>query len=311
MINWGINALNHDASIAVIDNELKFWKRSSEYSNVPRDDKLNKLIIDDAILKGGYPDKIFWYEQPWIKKTRQLYAGQYSTAFDMSNLPSKHLKDLGLDNVPVTYVPHHASHASAGYYTSPFKNAAIVVIDAIGEWECVTIWHGTNNELKKVWSRSYPHSVGLFYSAFTQLIGFKPIEQEFLLQQAAEQGDWRRYHHEVSKYWKPNLKARWNLHRGVLNWPYEIVNLQDQCDIAAAVQKVFEQLLSYVLSKAQELTNEENLVYVGGCAFNKQANSQVINNTWRNVWIPPNPGDSSSSIGAILYNTKEFIKHNE
>ena len=308
MIKWGINALNHDASIAVIDKELSFWKRSSEYSQIPRDDKLCIDIINDAINISGKPDKIFWYENPWTKKARQVYAGQYRTAIDLTKLPSYHLKEVGLGDIPIVYTPHHASHASTGYYTSKFDSAAVVVIDAIGEWESITIWHGKGNSLKKVWSRSYPNSIGLFYSAFTKLIGFRPVEQEFLLQQASEQGDANRYINDVREYWQPNIKTTWNLHCGVLNWPHEIYNLQDQCDIAAAVQKVFEEQISLVLDVAKQITGERNLIYMGGCAFNKLANTRVIND-WDNTWIFSNPGDSSSSIGAVLYHTKEFIDY--
>lgn len=305
MSNWGINALNHDASIAVVGDKLDFWVKSSEVSGIKRDDKLNHLLIDQA-MKVAVPERIYWYERPWIKKSRQLYARQYQTAFDMSVLPSKHLKEMGLDKYPVTYVPHHASHAAAGYFTSTFGSAAVVVMDAIGEWECATIWDARGSSLKKVWSRSYPNSAGLFYSAFTKLIGFTPIEQEHLLQMSAEQGIKSRYYDTVKKYFSGVVKLEYNLHRGVRNWPYPIRNLEDQCDIAAAVQAVFEEQVVEVMKLAQKLTNAENLVYMGGCAMNSRAN-RLIENQWKRIWSLPNPGDPSSSIGAVLWGTKQRI----
>ena len=306
MIYWGINALNHDASLAVISNKLEFFKKSKEYNNIPKDHLLNLDIIGDA-FSYGEPDRIFWYEDPWLKKTRQLYAGQYRTAFDMSVLPKKHLKELNLGNFPVTYVPHHASHAAAGYYTSPFNHASILVIDAIGEWECISIWKGEDDTLKKVWSNNYPNSIGVFYSAFTQLIGFTPVEQEFLLQKISAQGDWKKYYNVVSKYWGGHFKLTWNLHKGVRNWPYPVTTFQDKCDIAAAVQKIFENLLLQLIEKTKYLLNNQNIVYMGGCALNSFANEKIIKKSFDNVWSLEMPGDSSSSIGAVLYHTKKHI----
>jgi carbamoyltransferase len=96
MITWGINALNHDASIAVVkDGELIFWKRSSEYTNVVGDQFLCRQLIQDATKAGGcHPNEVVWYENAWLKKTRQLYAGQYRWAFSYSELPKVYLKKL-------------------------------------------------------------------------------------------------------------------------------------------------------------------------------------------------------------------------
>ena len=161
MIFWGINALNHGSSLAVVKDD--------EYINtvISGDNDLSPTMYKNFLEYHGTPDRIYWYENPWLKKARQVYAGQYNTALDMSVLPTRKLKEWGLGNAPITYTPHHASHAAAGYYTSKFDDCAIVVLDAIGEFECATIWHGNNNNIRKVWSRRYPHSLGLFYSAFT------------------------------------------------------------------------------------------------------------------------------------------------
>lgn len=225
---------------------------------------------------------------------------------DMSVLPKRYLNKIRVRYAPVTYTPHHASHAAAGYYTSPFNHCAIVVLDAIGEFECATIWEGKHGEMKKVWSRSYPHSLGLFYSAFTKLIGLEPIKQEYMLQKMAEQGDSNRYYNEVKNYVEYTVKLTRNLHKGVLDWPHPINNLQEQCDIAAAVQLVFEDQVSAVMLKARQLIDTDSLVYMGGCAMNSKANEYIVKG-WNHVWSLPNPGDPSSSIGAVLYHTKQRV----
>lgn len=299
MIQWGINSLNHGSSLAVFRyNELVSWKVSAEHS-LPSD-------VVRAALEFGSPKHIYWYEQPWLKKLRQVRAGQYKTAMDMSVLPRKWIKDNNLNYSDVIYTPHHASHAAAGYYTSPFNHCAVVVLDAIGEFECATIWEGKHSKLKKVWSRIYPNSLGLFYSAFTKLISLTPLKDEYLLQKMSEQGDASRYYSEVSDYICGTVLLKKNLHRGVVDWPYPIETLQDQCDIAAAVQLIFQENVCKIMELAKSLTNSNSLVYMGGCAMNSAAN-KLIAPMWDNIWSLPDPGDASSSIGAVLYHTQHRV----
>lgn len=301
MTYWGINALNHGSSLAVIhDDYLLSW-------TVDKNDHLSLDTIAEATKATGIPDKIFWYENPWLKKSRQLYAGQYDLAFDRSALPQNYLKNLG--NIPLRYTPHHASHAAAGYYTSPFYHAAIVVLDAIGEWDCASIWQAQGKNIKKLWSRRYPHSLGLFYSAFTKLIGLEPIKQEGLFQQIGSNGDPYRYLSTVNHYMQGCIQATKNMHRGIQDWPHPINNDQDRYDIAAAVQTVFERQVSTVMQMAKDLTGCDNLVYMGGCAMNSRANRTVVEPMWGQIWSLPMPGDPSSSIGAVLYHTKQRVRN--
>lgn len=299
MILWGVNALNHGHSIAV-------FKDGNFVNNyVGASDQLESATTLPALHLGS-PDRIFWYERPWIKKARQLYAGQYKTALNMKVLPRQYMRNYRY--APITYTPHHASHAAAGYYTSPYNHCAIIVLDAIGEFECATIWEARHGEMTKVWSRSYPHSLGLFYSAFTKLIGLTPIKDEFLLQQMAEQGDPARFRREVGNYFgSGTLRLDYNFHRGVLNWPTEPVNLQEQCDIAAAVQERFEMEIDKVIFEAKKLIATDCLVYMGGCAMNSRANKLMVEPRYKYIWSLPNPGDPSSSIGAVLYHTKQRV----
>ncbi len=312
MITWGINALNHDASIAVVkDGSLAFWRRSSEYTGIKGDDKLCSELIRDALdASGGRgPSDIVWYERPWLKKTRQIYAGQYRWAFDLSELPHRYLQKFNLRYPKIHYIPHHLSHAAAGFLTSPFDEAVVVVLDAIGEWESATIWHARGTDFKKLWSRSYPTSLGIFYSAFTDLIGFKPLGEEHLLQQISEKGNPHKFYADVKSYWSENWTLRLNLHKGVRDWPYGFnISDDDKLDIAAATQLVFEEQAEHVMSLARTLSHSRNLVYMGGCAMNGRYNEKMING-WDSVWSLSIPGDSASAIGAALYHEKLRIKY--
>jgi carbamoyltransferase len=295
MITWGINALNHGSSLAVFNNNQLV---SNEFTY---GDQLSYSIIANG-LKNGHPEKIFWYEQPWIKKARQIRAGQWSRALDFSVLPKKFVNSLGFKNIPIIYTPHHASHAAAGYYTSPFDNAAVVVLDAIGEFECASIWQGCDGQLTKVWSKRYPHSLGLFYSAFTKLLDFTPVREEFLLQKLSTEGNADKFYERVSNYFTGPVTLNTNFHKGVLDWG--VVKGNEKADIAAAVQQVFEEQVDQVMSIAKKLTGSNNLIYMGGCAMNSLYNKR-LNTSWNKVWSLPDPGDPSSSIGAALYHTKE------
>jgi carbamoyltransferase len=301
MIIWGINALNHDASIAVFkDSKLVFWDRSSSYTGVVGDQYLCGEIIKNALHAGGGigPSKIVWYERPWLKKLRQLRAGQWRWAFDLNELPSRYLKKYGLGYAKIEYIDHHLSHAAAGFFTSPFEEAAIVVLDAIGEFECASVWRGQGTDIKKVWSRKYPKSLGLFYSAFAELLGFIPTREEHLLQRLSDEGDWTIYYDQVKPYINKNL------HQGVRGWTIKITD-DNRKHIAAAVQRVFEDQAQKIIDRAVFLS--DNLVYMGGCAMNSKYN-KIIAMQFRGTWSLPTPGDSSSSIGAVLWKEKTRIE---
>lgn len=299
MIAWGINALNHGSSLAVFQNDLLL---SNKF------DKSDELLFDtvDDALKIGKPNVIYWYERPFLKKTRQLYAGQWRRAFDLSVLPKRYLNTLGFNSTKIIYTPHHASHAAAGYYTSPFDNCAVVVLDAIGEWECATIWQGKDNQLKKLWSKSYPNSLGLFYSAFTDLIGYRPILEEYKLQNDSQLGNSKLYEKELKSYIDGTLLMKKNLHKGVRDWPYTVFD-KNRRHIAAAVQTAFEIQIQKIMDLAQELTKSNSLVYMGGCAMNSLANKKIVEKKFKHIWSLPQPGDPSSSIGAVLYHTKQRL----
>ena len=302
MIQWGINALNHGSSLAVFKNGEYIDGFVSAFDELPSEQI--RLNLDHQ----GPPDRIFWYENPWLKKARQVYAGQYQTAMDMSKLPKSYLKRAGLHYAPVTYTQHHASHAAAGYYTSPFNHCAVVVLDAIGEFESATIWNCVHGEMTKVWSRRYPHSLGLFYSAFTQMMGLTPIRDEYILAQMAAQGDPTRFRPELARYFGPGVvDLDYNFHCGVQNWGIGGWTVQDQCDLAAAVQERFELAVGQVMDLALKLTNADCLVYMGGCAMNAEANQREVEPRFKYIWSLPNPGDASSSMGAVLYHTKQRV----
>ena len=210
MIRWGVTAGAHDASLTVVkDDEILFAGHSERYSGIKNDPWLSQGLVDNA-LEYGHPDVVTWYENTLLKRIRQVWSGQYKTAFTKIS-PSRQLMDMGIvsrhmmgdddygmvDNALLNWSSHHETHAAAGYYTGPYTDAAVLVIDSIGEFQTTSIWQGQGTNLTRRWSQSYPHSIGLWYSAMTQRIGLKPNEDEYILMGWAALGDSEKYRQKI------------------------------------------------------------------------------------------------------------------
>ena len=285
MIILGINETSHDASVSLIkDGEILFAAHAERYSKQKNDWYNNKEIYLDA-LNYGTPTHIAYYEKPLLKKSRLMLKGGASDW--LPNIPM---------DLPVKYFSHHYSHACAGYYTSKYNEAAIVVLDAIGEWNTSTVWIGEGENIRLKYKQNYPVSFGLFYSAFTQLIGLKPNQEEYIMMGMVAYGNSKKYYKKVDEYYPKHNKQKYNFHKGIIDWNAEITE-QDRFDIAAAVQLVYEQRLNEFMHMAYTLTGKKNLVFMGGCALNSSANTMLWN-IFDSVWIMPNPGDAGSSLGA-------------
>ena len=311
----GISALNHDASLTLLNNkEILFSAHSERYSGQKNDEYLSHKIFSDC-FKYGYPDKVVFFERPHLKKSRQLYAHQYNEVFSRMNLPSKYLKSFLPHNI--SYIQHHTSHACASYFTSPYEESAIVIIDAMGEWETCTIWYAYGSHFEKRYSLKYPNSLGLWYSAMTQRLGLKPQEDEYILMGMA---GWGTVDEELKQnirndFFKETplpIRLSQNLHRGCLDWNPEYYPDDDsekwKFDIAANVQSICEDEIYSVFELAKRLVPEtENCVYGGGVALNCVANSIIAEELYPNLWILPNPGDAGSSLGCAAYAFGEHV----
>ena len=301
MVSWGISALTHDASIAVIDNDkILFAAHAERYSKIKNDPHLNQAIID-AALEYGQPESIFWFENRWLKKWRQFKHFQWQHLFDLSRWPNRYLKQFGI-NKKVQPVKHHLSHAAAGFFTSPFQEACIICIDSLGEENTITIWKGNGTEIKLIDEINYPHSLGLLYSAFTQRCGLQPNEEEYILMGMSAFG---KPHHDLAilrEFIKrPNFALQKNVHKGIGNW---LPHAKKE-DLAASIQQITEYCLDAILVKYSSLS--DNLVYMGGVALNCVAN-RLLHEHFDNTWIMPNPGDAGSSIGCAAYGTGKRLQ---
>ena len=298
----GLSAGFHDAGATLVNHkgDILFAGHAERYSGIKNDANLNDALIEDA-CSYGEPKHIAWYENHWLKRTRQFYSGEWRKALDFSTTPQSIVSKHNLW-APIHSYGHHLCHAAAGFQTSPFDNAKVIVVDAIGEWDTVTVWDASyddagNAKYNKIWSQQYPHSIGLYYSAVTKYVGLKPMEDEYILMGMAAYGKaYLTGYEENLKLWSDdvNIELMDNLHAGIDEEWFAGTGLTE-FDIAAGAQKVTEQLLNNIVSKWCGMG--ENLVFMGGVALNCVANSKIRSRV-KDLWIMPNPGDCGSSLGA-------------
>ena len=298
----GISAGFHDAAATVLNNqgEILFAGHAERYSKIKNDPNLHQAMFWE-LADGRHIDHIAYYETPWKKQLRQLYSGQ---GIEWSKLTTRQVlrQQLGgfFDNVPVSTHSHHLSHAAAGFQTSPFDRATVVVIDAIGEWDTISIigaeYVNGRARYKILWRQRYPHSIGLFYTAMTENVGLKPMEDEYILMGMAAYGS-----RQASTLMKMQLVEnehditfKENLHTG-LSWDY--AQHYDAVDIASSAQALCENLIYNVMRRAKDFGWSTNLCYMGGVALNCLANRN-LGEYFEKIWIMPNPGDAGSSLGA-------------
>lgn len=305
MIIWGISANSHDAALAVFEDEhLIFASHSERFSGVKNDAHLCEKLVSYAVFLAGPPDLVCWYENPFLKSLRQLWAGQ-GLKFNENNV-KRYLKKYDI-TAPIVYIDHHTSHAAAAYYTAPWDDCAVLCIDSIGEFTTTSIWQGDRDSLMRLSRKNYPNSLGLFYSAMTQRVGLKPQEDEYILMGMAAYGDPNRLYERMMTDFFNHKGLKANLHRGALGWAEDLNKVQDTFDIAAATQRIYQEQFESFLIETKNTTRTSRIALAGGCALNCVANVLA----WKyfnDVWIFPNPGDAGSSVGAVLAHTQKRIK---
>ena len=312
----GISSGFHDAAVTLLDgDEIVFAGHSERYSKEKNDPFLNNGLIN-AALEHGTPDQIVFHEKDWAKRLRNLYGRNFNALREPSQ--RKWIKNYypQLKNIPTKEYWHHETHAAAGVLTSGYDECAVMVIDAIGEFDTATIWQWKKGQLKKLHSVWFPSSLGLFYSAVTHRVGLKPMEDEYILMGMAAYGDpieGKRLSRKMGKdhfffhhAWISNrqsIRGSGNLQRGMDPSLYQEY---DDFTIAYAAQDQVEKRILSFAEYAREITGSENIVCMGGVALNCVANSRLFELGYKNIHIMPNPGDAGSSLGAAalhLYNT--------
>lgn len=343
MVQLGISAFYHDSAACIVkDGRVLAAVEEERFTEIKHDKSFPINAIDWCLkycnLSLKDIDEVNWYEVPKLKKDRVLKTfkkrwwktRKLKKKFLIDykvNDPVKILREMGYKG-DIVYTPHHLSHAGFSYLTSPFKEAAILSVDGVGEWDTVSIWRGYNDEIEYVHSIKFPNSLGLFYSAITAYLGFKPNEGEYKVMGLAPYGNFEQFYSKLDKAFLDSENFQLNMK--YFTWEYEetvMFNkelafllgilprlpeepvLQEHKDLAAALQKIYEREFLKLVAKAKQLVGTDNLCLSGGCAYNGVANAKAYK-YFKHIHIPFAPSDAGSAIGACLINYEGARKEN-
>lgn len=337
----GISCGYHDSAACLVKNGKVLGACEEErFTGIKHDSSFPSNTIEWLLrennLKGTDISIVTFYESPTlkldrIKKTSKRTFLQKLNPFNSSlqrnkiqykQIESKIYKHTH-NGVKLIFGNHHNSHAAYAFYTSNFRSSVIVTVDGVGEWETTGIYFGNQNKITKLKSIDFPHSLGMLYSAFTAYLGFKPNEGEYKIMGLAPYGNADRYKDKFKKLYTVDSEGLYKLDMSYFTYDYSEkdmfnINLpklfgvpnrlpedeltQEHKDIAAGLQKLYEELFFKLLALAHKLTKSKNLVLAGGCAYNGTANGKIVNHSdFKNLHIPPAPSDAGSCIGSVLH----------
>jgi carbamoyltransferase len=337
----GISAFYHDSAVALVeDGRLIFAAQEERFSRKKHDSDFPELALRACLssthITPDMLDSVVFYEKPLLKldrlfSTYMQFAPRGIRSF-LKAVPiwAKQrifIKDiiqekLGRPGLRVLFVPHHASHIASAFYPSPFAEAAVITIDAVGEWDTLTIAAAKDNEFEVLKRTAFPHSLGLLYSAFTYFTGFKVNSGEYKLMGLAPYGVpvykdlILRERIDVKEDGSFRLRLdRFNFHTGLTMTNRKFERLfavsrrqpetslrQVDMDLAASIQAVLEEVISKIARTARTLVRSSNLCLAGGVALNCVANGKLLRERiFEQIWIQPAAGDAGGALGAAFY----------
>ena len=343
----GISAWYHDSGACLVkDGEIVAAVQEERFTRKKHDAAFPmnaiKYCLEEAKLKQNDIDSIVFYEKPFLKFERLLETylafaprGFISFAksmplwikeklFQRSNIISELESLWGKDSSVserLLFSEHHLSHAASAFFPSPFKRAAVLTLDGVGEWTTSSLAVGNDNDLKIIKEIHFPHSLGLLYSAFTYYTGFKvnsgeykvmglapygePCYQDLIKEKLIDIREDGSFQLDMSYFdYSTGLKmtnAKFDrLFGGPARKP-ESELTQREMDLAASVQKVTEEVVLKLARGIAKETKERNLCLAGGVALNCVANGILLRERiFDNIWIQPAAGDAGGALGAAL-----------
>ena len=357
----GISAYYHDSAASLIVNgEIISAVQEERFTRIKHDSSFPTNAIKYCLSENNISlndiDCVIYYEKPLLTFERLLetYLGtaprgirSFIAAMQvwikekifLKSEIKKNLKDIQTEIIglpkkeinvpPLLFFFFFLSHAASAFYPSPFNEAAILCMDGVGEWATTSVWIGKGNEIKPLWEISFPHSLGLLYSAFTYYCGFKVNSGEYKLMGLAPYGEPKYV--DLIKNNLVDIKQdgtfRLNLsyfkyHRGFRMTSSKFNRLfgepprkgeanltQFHMDVAASIQKVTEEIILLLARSINKETGQKKLCLAGGVALNCVANGKLLKEAiFDEIWIQPASGDAGNSIGSALYAYYDFFK---
>jgi carbamoyltransferase len=338
----GISAYYHDAAAALLrDGQVVAAAQEERFTRIKNEPDFPRQAIEFCLRCGGLKaealDCVVFYDKPVLKFTRLLETylavapGGWRTfpevvsnwlggKLDLRKTIREELPGLRAE-CPILFTAHHQAHAASAFYPSPFTGAAILTIDAVGEWATTTIGRGRGNTIELLKELRFPHSLGMLYSAFTDYCGFRINSGEYKLMGLAPYGE--PVHAEAilrelldlkadGSFWmnldyfnflRGTTMTNGRFHRlfgGPPRRPEEAIE-QRHMDVARSIQAVTEEVVLRLARHARELTGEKDLCLAGGVALNCVANGRLLReHIFDRIWIQPAASDAGGALGAAF-----------
>lgn len=339
----GISCYYHDAAAALVDDgKIVAAAEEERFSRKKHDSGFPKNAIDFCLRTAGVSaqelDWVVFYEKPFLKferitlsflatapRARGAFVNGYKIWLkDKLWIKAQIASHLKIQADKIIFSRHHLSHAASAYYTSPFESAAILTCDGVGEWTTTGWGKAKGNRISLLQEIRFPHSLGLFYSTFTQFLGYEVNEGEYKVMGLAPYGK-PRFIKKVEKLINQKDDGSFKLDLSYFNYHLsdkksfsdKFVKLfgvppldpkkSDQvfsvyADIAASAQKVLEEKLLVIAKYVRHQTSEKNLCYAGGVALNGVVNWRIFKEAgFANIFVHPAAGDSGGALGGALY----------
>lgn len=347
----GISAFYHDSAAAIIeDGDIVAAAQEERFTRKKHDPNFPTNAVKFCLEYSGTTidqlDAVAFYDKPLLKFERLLetyYAfvprglSSFITAIPVWLKEKMFLKKLIRDELAhietydkrklkLLFPEHHLSHAASAFYPSPYREAAILTIDGVGEWATASICHGKGKNIKILKELKFPHSLGLLYSAFTYFLGFKVNSGEYKLMGLAPYGV--PGSEQVNKFIniihnhliKVNDDGSLWLNQEYFNYATGLRMVNDKkweklfgferrsaeselqphhCNLGLAIQQVTEEVVIKMCEEAKRLTGCEYLCMAGGVALNCVANGKLYNTRiFKDIFVQPAAGDAGGALGA-------------
>ncbi|MEM7306089.1 MAG: carbamoyltransferase N-terminal domain-containing protein [Planctomycetota bacterium] len=341
----GISAFHSNAAAAlVVDGRCVAAAQEERFSRLPRDASFPMRAVRHVLAQAGLAsedlDLVVFYEKPLRRFERLLFnqlrhfpapAGVFSrTMFtwlgDRLWLKNRIGSEIGVPVDRVRFTSHHQAHAASAFFPSPFDQAAVLVADGAGERSTTSLSRGDGTELELLTEIAFPHSLGLFYSAFTQFLGFEPDRDEHLVEALAAHGT-PRFEKEVGELLRLADDGSFEVKSDAFRFAFDheqmfgeeleeifgkaripgapldlTVDSCPEADLAASVQRRVEDALLGLARELKRRVPADDLCVAGTLGLNQTAMARLLREgPFDNLFVQPAADDAGGALGAALF----------